>query len=106
MATFSANILQWVIYDAYQEDYEAQQLEKELEREKKEQGKMTVGKVTVQQKKGTGKTEVSEVVQGRILECWKVLERMINQNTYDDIAKGNVFGILDFDLKLQKTIFS
>lgn len=89
MATFSANILQWVIYDAYQEDYKAQQLEKELEREKKEQGKMAVGKIATQQKKGAGKAQVCEIVQGRILECWKVLERMINQNTYDDIAKGN-----------------
>lgn len=88
MATFSANILQWVIYDAYQEDYEAQQLEKELERERKEQSKMSTGKPPVQQKKDTGKAELSQILQGRIYECWKVLERMINQNTYDDIAKG------------------
>lgn len=88
MANFSSNVLQWVIYDAYQDDYEAQQLEKELERERKEQGKMGLGKFPAQQKKVGGKTQVSEVVQGKILECWKVLERMINQNSYDDIAKG------------------
>lgn len=87
MATFSSNVLQWVIYDAYQEDYEAQQLEKELEKERKEQGKMPVGKATVQQKKSAGQGQATEM-QGKILECWKVLERMINQNTFDDIAKG------------------
>lgn len=91
MANFSANILQWVIYDAYQEDYEAQQLEKEIEREKREQNKMAIGKPQLTQKKEIGKAEESEIVQGRILECWKVMERMINQNTYDDIAKGKKF---------------
>lgn len=87
MASFSSNVLQWIIYDGYQTDYAAQQLEKELEREKKEQGKMATGRVPAQHKK-VGKTHVSEVVQGKILECWKVLERMINQNSYDDIGKG------------------
>ncbi|KAJ8925798.1 hypothetical protein NQ315_009648 [Exocentrus adspersus] len=86
MANFSANVLQWVIYDAYQQDYEAQQLEKELERERKEKDKAPVGKVKVA-KKSSGRAQLSEAVQGKMLECWKVLERMVNQNTYDDIAK-------------------
>ncbi|VEN52191.1 unnamed protein product, partial [Callosobruchus maculatus] len=86
MANFSANVLQWVIYDAYQEDFAAQQLEKELERERKEKEKMSIGKP--QPKKATmGRAQLSEAVQGRVLECWKVLERMINQNTFNDIAK-------------------
>ncbi|XP_074036746.1 dynein intermediate chain 2, ciliary isoform X2 [Leptinotarsa decemlineata] len=86
MATFSANVLQWIIYDGYQQDYEAQLLEKELERERKEKDKMSVGR-PVPIKKVSGRTQLSEAVQGRVSECWKVLERMINQNTYDDIAK-------------------
>ncbi|CAH1116670.1 unnamed protein product [Phaedon cochleariae] len=85
MATFSSNVLQWIIYDGYQQDYEAQQLEKELERERREKDKMAVGRPVV--KKVTGKSQLSEAVQGRVYECWKVLERMVNQNTYDDIAK-------------------
>lgn len=92
MATFSANVLQWVIYDGYQQDFAAQQLEKELERERKEKEKAPVSRVQVVAKKGpAGRTQLSEAVQGRVFECWKVLERMINQNTYDDIAKGSCF---------------
>ncbi|XP_076260407.1 dynein intermediate chain 2, ciliary [Rhynchophorus ferrugineus] len=86
MATFSANVLQWVIYDGYQKDFEAQQLEKELERERKEKEKAPVSKHQPQ-RKTPGRSQLSEAVQGRVLECWRVLERMINQNTYDDIAK-------------------
>lgn len=89
MATFSANVLQWVIYDAYQEDYEAQELEKLRERERKEKEKVPVSKhPTSEVKKSSGRAQLSEAVQGRVLECWKVLERMLNQNTYDEIAKG------------------
>jgi hypothetical protein len=44
MGTFSANVLQWIIYDAYQQDYAAQQLEKELERERKEKEKAPVSR--------------------------------------------------------------
>ncbi|XP_060526762.1 dynein intermediate chain 2, ciliary isoform X2 [Cylas formicarius] len=86
IAVFSANVLQWVIYDAYQKDYEAQQLEKELEKERKEKEKAPVSKHP-SVKKTPGKAQLSDAVQGRAFECWKVLERMINQNTYDDIAK-------------------
>ncbi|XP_066144066.1 dynein intermediate chain 2, ciliary [Euwallacea fornicatus] len=86
MATFSANVLQWVIYDDYQKDFEAQELEKELEREKKEKEKAPVSR-QLAVKKTPGRAQLSEAVQGRVLDCWKVLERMINQNTYDDIAK-------------------
>ena len=91
MGTFSANVLQWVIYDAYQEDYAAQQLEKELERERKEKEKAPVSRHQAMTRKLVGKAQLSEAVQGRHMECWKVLERMVNQNTFDDIAKGNWF---------------
>ncbi|CAH1995874.1 unnamed protein product [Acanthoscelides obtectus] len=87
MANFSANVLQWVIYDAYQEDFAAQQLEKELERERKEKEKMSIGKPSQPKKAAMGRAQLSEAVQGRVLECWRVLERMINQNTFNDIAK-------------------
>lgn len=86
MANFSANILQWVIYDAYQKDFEAQQLAQELERERKERDKAPVSRFQAV-KKAPGRAQLSEAVQRRVLDCWKVLERMINQNTYDDIAK-------------------
>lgn len=87
MASFSANVLQWVIYDGYQQDYAAQQLEKEKERERKEKDKLPVSR-TRGTKKTTGRSQLSEAIQGRVYECWKVLERMVNQNKYDDVAKG------------------
>uniref|UniRef100_A0A1Y1K8L0 Uncharacterized protein n=1 Tax=Photinus pyralis TaxID=7054 RepID=A0A1Y1K8L0_PHOPY len=83
--SYSSNVLQWIIYDAYQHDYEEQQLEKERERERREQGKMTVSKPGM--KKVAGKVQISEAVQGRVFECWKTLERMLNLNTFDYIAK-------------------
>ncbi|KAF5304719.1 hypothetical protein FQA39_LY09496 [Lamprigera yunnana] len=84
-ATFSSTIYQWIIFDAYQQDYEMQQLQKELERQKREAGRMPVGKGTG--KKIAGKKQLSEAVQGRVYECWRTLERMLNLNTYDYIAK-------------------
>lgn len=88
MATFSVLVLQWVIYDAYQKDYEQQQLEKELEREKKEKEKAPISKLQAVGPKKSTRGQLGEAVQARVLECWKVLERMINQNTYRDIAQG------------------
>lgn len=98
MGTFSANVLQWIIYDAYQQDYAAQQLEKELERERKEKEKAPVSRHVAPAKKISGKTQLSEAVQGRVFEGWKVLERMVNQNTYDDIAKGITSFLIRTDL--------
>lgn len=88
MASFSGNVLQWVIYDAYDSDYTQQQLEKEREREAKEREKAPVSKIPIGKQKKGSKEPLSEIVKERILESWKVLERMVNQNTYNDIAKG------------------
>lgn len=49
---------------------------------------MPVSKHTAAPKKIAGRAQLSEAVQGRVYECWKTLERMVNQNTYDEIAKG------------------
>ncbi|KAL3286367.1 hypothetical protein HHI36_000874 [Cryptolaemus montrouzieri] len=86
-ANFSALVLQWVIYDAYQKDFEAQELEKELEKERREKEKAVVVSRPKVVRKKPGKTQISEAVKMRIAEGWKVLERMINQNTFYDIAK-------------------
>lgn len=87
MGTYSTNVLQWVIYDDYQADFEAQQMEKERERLLKEKDKIQSTRGKTAQR--TGKTQLSAAVQGRLFECWKVLERMVNQNKYDDVSKGN-----------------
>ncbi|XP_069669173.1 dynein intermediate chain 2, ciliary [Periplaneta americana] len=81
-ATFSANVTQWIIYDAYQNDFEAQQREKEKEKEKKEKAVPTL-KPEVKKKD----LALTSDVTNRTLLAVKTLERMINQNTYDDIAQ-------------------
>uniref|UniRef100_A0A1B6DX00 Dynein intermediate chain 2, ciliary n=1 Tax=Clastoptera arizonana TaxID=38151 RepID=A0A1B6DX00_9HEMI len=83
-AKFSGNVNQWIIYDAYQEDYEAQQREKERERREK----MT----TQPKKEETGPRKrhdknAIDPVTIRMLQAAKIIERMINQNTYDEIAQ-------------------
>ncbi|XP_017769479.1 PREDICTED: dynein intermediate chain 2, ciliary [Nicrophorus vespilloides] len=89
--TFSGNVLQWIIYDSYQIDYAEQLEEKERERERKEKDKAPVSKYLGPPRKSKKKLPVkkgfSEEQEMRIFECWKVLERMINLNTYDEIAK-------------------
>lgn len=34
------------------------------------------------------KNKSNEELNKKYLQCWKILERMINQNIYDDIALG------------------
>ncbi|GLV39825.1 uncharacterized protein CBL_08109 [Carabus blaptoides fortunei] len=79
-ATFSAQVLQWIIFDAYEEDYAAQQKEKEKEKKVPILHK----KIMTKKKKSS---EHNEAAQARLLIAWKTLERMVNLNTYDDIAK-------------------
>ncbi|KAG8284801.1 cytoplasmic dynein with WD40 domain [Homalodisca vitripennis] len=83
-ASFAAYITQWIIYDAYQEDYENQQREKE--RERKEKMLTQPKKEEVVTRKKHDKLGV-EAVTMRMIQAAKILERMINQNTFDDIAQ-------------------
>lgn len=111
-ATFSANILQWTIFDEYQvlnflltinksvtinqkwaktserfylywqEDYAQQQREKEKEK-----------KVPLTQKKEEIKKKAqieSLELNNRMLQAAKTLERMVNQNIFDDISQGKL----------------
>ncbi|XP_030376775.1 dynein intermediate chain 1, axonemal [Scaptodrosophila lebanonensis] len=74
---FGANVLQWVIYDSYLEDFEEQQ---------KDSTKQADRKRSMQQKKLTDKSLQAEQLNRKYLKCWQILERMINQNIFDDIA--------------------
>lgn len=38
--------------------------------------------------KRTGKGPINEELNRNYLRCWLILERMINQNIFDDIALG------------------
>ncbi|XP_032232200.1 dynein intermediate chain 2, ciliary isoform X2 [Nematostella vectensis] len=81
-ANFSASANQWEIYDAYVEDLERQEKIKEKESRKtqtlkKEEDKKK--KLTQVEMQGDDITRISKPAQ--------IVERMVNQNTYDDIAQ-------------------
>lgn len=79
-ATFASNVTQWEIADAYHEDFEKQEKSKEKKTipGRKEEEK-TRKKLTITETQGD---DIS-----RISKATKIVERMVNQNTYDDIAQ-------------------
>nr|XP_009685420.1 PREDICTED: dynein intermediate chain 1, axonemal [Struthio camelus australis] len=80
---FSATANQWEIYDAYVE--ELQKMEKSKEKEKP---RAHVGK---KEEKKRGRMLTSLESQGdditKVSKAAKIMERMVNQNTFDDIAQ-------------------
>lgn len=79
-ATYSSNVTQWEIYDAYQEDFEKQEKSKEkkvVPGRKDEETKRK--KLTIVDSQSD---DISSVARGA-----KIIERMVNQNTYDDVAQ-------------------
>lgn len=88
-------MLQWVIYDTYAEDYAQQEKEKEKEKDKKSGGGSNVpAKKETEKSKKQDKALATEELNKAYLQAWQILERMINQNIYDDIAQGETAFIL------------
>ncbi|KYM96979.1 Dynein intermediate chain 2, ciliary [Cyphomyrmex costatus] len=79
-ATFNANVFQWTIFDEYQEDYAQQQREKEKEKK----APLTQPKKEDVKKKAQLE---SSAMTNRMLQAAKTLERMVNQNIFDDISQ-------------------
>ncbi|XP_033750680.1 dynein intermediate chain 2, ciliary-like isoform X6 [Pecten maximus] len=79
-ATFAGSVTQWEIFDAYNEDFEKQEKNKEKkvvpgrQAEEKTRKKLTI-------------TETQSDDVTRIQNAAQIVERMVNQNTYDDIAQ-------------------
>ncbi|XP_013111502.2 dynein intermediate chain 2, ciliary [Stomoxys calcitrans] len=78
---YGANVLQWVIYDSYMEDFERQQKDRDKKEDKKVQRK-DESKMSKQELKAA----MAEELNKKYLKCWQILERMINQNIFKDIA--------------------
>jgi len=78
-ASFASNVTQWEIYDAYQEDFEKQEKSKETKAKAK--------KDDHKQKKKFAHADSTGDDISRIETSAKIVERMINQNTFDDIAQ-------------------
>merc|ERR1712110_866392 len=83
-ANFCETVNQWVIYDSYVAYETAKELaeEKETKKEQKEQVK-TMRRRLLE----TPKESCNDEVNKRMLRAAKILERMVNQNTYDEIAQ-------------------
>lgn len=81
-ANFSATVNQWEIYDAYVEDLQRQEKMKEKESRKSQTFKKDDDK-----KKKLMQVEVQGDDISRISKPCKIVERMVNQNTFDDIAQ-------------------
>jgi len=84
--TFSSTANQWEIYDAYVKDLEKQEKMKEKTRQptafRKEDDKVKKKLVIVD----TGFDDIN-----RVDKAAKIIERMVNQNTFDDIAQDFAF---------------
>ncbi|XP_014281756.1 dynein intermediate chain 2, ciliary [Halyomorpha halys] len=85
-AQITGQVSQWIIYDHYQKDYAAIQEAKEKER----QAKMIIA---VKKEDRTIKKPVKteDPIYKRMAEGIKILERMLNQNTYDHLAQDCQF---------------
>ncbi|XP_050550779.1 dynein intermediate chain 2, ciliary isoform X1 [Spodoptera frugiperda] len=79
-ANFGATALQCIIFDYYQEDYARKMKEKEDEKPKRLKKKKAKHVKSEQQIH-------DERLAQRIREAWAILERLVNQNIYDDIAQ-------------------
>lgn len=79
-ANFAANVTQWEIFDAYQEDQEKQEKNKEKKvLPGRQQEEKTRKKLTVIDSQGD---DIS-----RVARAAKIVERMVNQNTFDDVSQ-------------------
>uniref|UniRef100_A0A182NAJ2 Dynein intermediate chain 2, ciliary n=1 Tax=Anopheles dirus TaxID=7168 RepID=A0A182NAJ2_9DIPT len=81
-SSYGASVLQWVIYDSYIADYAQQQREKEREKEKKPGLQRRDEKSRKDEK-----AKQAEEFNKRYLQACQIIERMVNQNIYDEIAQ-------------------
>jgi dynein intermediate chain 1, axonemal len=84
-STFGANVVQWNIYDSYNEDYE--RIKREKEKEAMKEKKPGLQK-HAEMKRGDAKTRAVEEFNRRYFQKCQILERMVNQNIFDEIAHG------------------
>ncbi|XRA97247.1 flagellar outer dynein arm intermediate chain 1 [Pycnococcus provasolii] len=88
---FSANANQWEIYDAYMEDQERQRLQREIKKRQEEQKKRELEEDDDEsevKKAPEKKKEETSVMHGKKMSrATRVLERMVNQNSFSDIAQ-------------------
>jgi dynein intermediate chain 1 len=86
-STFSQTVNQWIIYDSYV-DYEYQkEIQDEQELKKRTYGEKVAKKRLLVEEDTNQNRELSD----KVVKAARVLERMVNQNIYIDIALGIIF---------------
>ena len=83
-ANFCETVNQWVIYDSYVAYETAKEAAEEKELKKEQKEVKTMRRRLLETPKESSNDEVNK----RMLRAAKILERMVNQNTYDEIAQG------------------
>jgi len=79
---YSGQSTQWEMYDAYMEDQK-----RKREAEKKSRAKKSYDEVK-KESSGEKKGDAENIIHGDAMaHAAKILERMVNQNTYDDITQ-------------------
>ena len=84
---FCETVNQWKIYDAYSSFEIAKNKEEERDTQKEQKDAKTEKISFVKMNKESS----NEAVNNKMLKAVKVLERMVNQNEYDEIAQGRDF---------------
>ena len=83
-ANFCETVNQWVIYDSYVAYETAKELAEERELKKEQKEVKNVRRRLLESPRENSNDEVNK----KMLRAAKILERMVNQNTYDEIAQG------------------
>ncbi|VDL96027.1 unnamed protein product, partial [Schistocephalus solidus] len=78
--TYSANVTQWSIYDDYKEDFAKK--EKAMEKKPPRGGKKDIKK---KKKAVASESQFDDIT--KFLQPIKTVERMINQNTFDEVSQ-------------------
>ena len=89
--SFSQTVNQWVIYDSYVEYELKKELQDEEEMKKKTYGTKAVKKRMLDDEEDKDGKELSD----KVVKAARVLERMVNQNIYIDVALGKAQNIFE-----------
>ncbi|XP_029288485.1 dynein, axonemal, intermediate chain 1, paralog 2 [Cottoperca gobio] len=76
---FTATATQWEIYDAYVEELQKQEKNKEKQKASKKDNDKSKKKTMLME------TQTDDIT--KVVKASKIFERMVNQNTFDDIAQ-------------------
>ena len=84
---------QWIIYDTYGKHEIEKELQEERERKKGRAGEqeMRTKETSKSEKQRLPKSydEIDAEISNKFMKAAKILERMVNQNIYDQVIKGD-----------------